>query len=120
MTADPFLDRIARVRERFATSLAGKIDETCAAIPHLWDVAPSAAATAAEAYRCMHGIVGVGPSVGFPGCGNAAHEVEAVLKPPKQERRGLTAEEIARLTSALQALREVAARELESFQPVQS
>ena len=120
MTADPFLDRIARVRERFATSLAGKIDETCAAIPRLRDIAPSAAAAAEAAYRCMHGIVGVGPTVGFPCSGNAAHEVEAILKPPKQERRGLTADEIARLTCALQALREVAARELESFHSLQS
>lgn len=115
MTADPFIDRIARVRERFAMSLAGKIDETCEAIPQLFDAAPAAAAAVAEAYRCIHGIVGVGPTVGFPASGKAAYDVEAVLKPPQRERRGLTADEIERLTKGLKVLRDVAARELQSF-----
>jgi chemotaxis protein histidine kinase CheA len=115
MTADPFTDRIARVRARFATTLAGKIDNTCAAIPHLSDADPAAAVAVAEAYRCVHGIVGVGPTVGFPASGSAAHEVEAVLRPPQQQQRGLTADEIALLTKTLQALREVAAGELQSF-----
>ncbi len=115
MTADPFTDRLARVRTRFATTLAGKIDETCAAIPNLSDVAPAAAAAVAEAYRCVHGIVGVGPTVGFPASGNAAHDVEDILRPPQQERRGLTADEILLLTKTLKVLREVAARELQSF-----
>jgi chemotaxis protein histidine kinase CheA len=120
MTADPFTDRIARVRDRFATTLAGKVDETCAAIPHLSYVAPSAAVAVAEAYRWVHGIVGVGPTVGFPASGNAAHDVENVLRTAQQERRGLTADEIALLTKTLQVLREVAARELQSFHALRS
>jgi len=115
MTADPFLDRLARVRARFAMTLAGKIDETSAALPRLAGAAPAAALAVAEAYRCVHGIVGVGPVVGFAASGNAAHEVEDILRPPQQERRGLTADEIAALAAALQVLREVAARELQSF-----
>ena len=31
-------------------------------------------AAVGEAYRCMHGIVGVGPTVGFPSTGRAAHD----------------------------------------------
>jgi len=120
MTTDPFIDRLARVRTRFAGTLAGKIDETCATIPQLLDAGPAAAAAVAEAYRCVHGIVGVGPTVGFPASGKAAHDVEDVLRPPQQQRRGLSAEEIARLTAALQVLREAAARELQSFQSLQS
>ncbi|MGA3308693.1 MAG: hypothetical protein ABSD08_08770 [Xanthobacteraceae bacterium] len=120
MTADPFTDRLARVRDRFATTLAGKIDETCAAIPNLSDAKPAAAAAAAEAYRCVHGIVGVGPTVGFPASGNAARDVEGVLRPPQQERRGLTADEISLLTKTLEVLREVAARELQSFHSLPS
>jgi chemotaxis protein histidine kinase CheA len=115
MTADPFTDRIARVRNRFATTLAGKIDETCAAIPHLAGVAPGAVIAVAEVYRCVHGIVGVGPTVGFPASGSAAHDVEDVLRAPRQEQRGLTVEEITSLTKALQVLRDVTARELQSF-----
>jgi HPt (histidine-containing phosphotransfer) domain-containing protein len=120
MTADPFTDRLARVRARFAAALAGKIDETCAAIPQFSEVAPTAAVVVAEAYRCVHGIVGVGPTVGFPASGRAAHDVEDVLRPPQQQSRGLTAEEVARVTEALQELREVAARELQSFHLVRS
>jgi hypothetical protein len=90
MTADPFTDRLARVRDRFATTLAGKIDPTCAAIP-------AEADSVAEAYRCVHGI-----------------------RPPQREGRGLTADEIAVLTKTLQPLREVAARELQSFHSVRS
>jgi chemotaxis protein histidine kinase CheA len=118
MTADPFTDRLARVRDRFATTLVGKIDQTQAAIPHLAGADAAAANAAAEAYRCVHGIVGVGPTVGFPASGHAAHDVEDVLRPPQQQRRGLTADEVALLTKALQTLREVAARELHSFNSV--
>jgi HPt (histidine-containing phosphotransfer) domain-containing protein len=120
MTADPFADRLARVRARFSAALAGKIDDACAAIPQFSDVLPAAAAAVADAYRCVHGIVGVGPTVGFPASGRAAHEVESILRPPQQQRRGLSAEEIARLAVALQTLREVAARELQSLKSIKS
>jgi hypothetical protein len=120
MSSDPFTDSIVRVRKRFATTLAGKIDETCAAIPRLSDVAPAAAAAVAEAYRCVHGIVGVGPTVGFLISGSAARDVESILRSPQQQRRGLTAGELAQLTKTLQALREAAARELQTFKSLQS
>ena len=114
MTFDPFTDRLARVRDRFAATLTSKIDGTWAAIPQFPDAVPAAAAAVAEAYRCVHGIVGVGPTVGFPASGKAAHDVEDILRGPQQERRGLSAEEIARLSEALQVLRDVATRELQS------
>jgi HPt (histidine-containing phosphotransfer) domain-containing protein len=117
MTADPFTDRIARVRIRFAATLSAKIDDVCAAIPQFPDTAPKAAAAVGDAYRCVHGIVGVGPTVGFPASGKAARDVEDVLRPPQQQRRGLSADEVARVTAMLQILREVAARELQTFNP---
>ncbi len=119
MAADPFMDRLARVRDRFATTLTGKIDETRAAIPQLSYAFPSAAAAVADAYRCVHGMVGVGPTVGFPATGNAARDVENVLRTAQQERRGLTDHEIALLTKKLQLLRAVADRELRPFYPVE-
>jgi len=115
---DPFTERLGRVRDRFAASLDAKIDATCAAIPQLQAAEPVAAAAVEEAYRCIHGMVGVGPTVGFPATGRAAREVENVLRPPRQEARGLNAEELALLTQTLQALREAAARELQSIQGV--
>jgi HPt (histidine-containing phosphotransfer) domain-containing protein len=113
MTVDPFTDRLGRVRIRFAASLAAKIDDTCAAIQQFSDTTAAAAAVA-EAYRCVHGIVGVGPTVGFPASGKAAREVEDILRAPQQQRRGLFTDEIERLSESLRALREVAARELQS------
>jgi chemotaxis protein histidine kinase CheA len=118
MTADPFLDRIARVRRRFVSTLQGKIDDACMAAPMLSDAAPAAPACVAEAYRCMHGIVGIGPTVGFPSTGRAAREVEDVLKGPYQNRRGLTSDEVALVRRRLQALRETAARELQTCDAV--
>jgi chemotaxis protein histidine kinase CheA len=115
MTTDPFLDRLSQVRDRFAARLASRIEETHAAIPQLSDAAPAAVAAVDEAYRCIHGIVGVGPTVGFPQSGRAAHVVENVLRSPRSENRGLTIGEIRALTQALQELHETAARELKSF-----
>src|SRR5579863_7357864 len=117
MMSDPFTDRLARVRARFAGSLTGKIDETCASIAGLSDVAPGAAQSVAEAYRRIHGIVGVGPTVGFPESGAAAQEVEQTLRAAQQQQRGLTAEEIAQLEANLKLLRDVAGRELQTINP---
>jgi len=117
MTMDPFADRLARVRHRFVSTLAGKIDDTYAALPNLSQIAPAASAAVSEAYSRMHGLVGIGPAVGFPGTGRAAHDVEDVLRSPYRDGRGLTAEEIATLTDSLQALREIASRELRSLHP---
>jgi len=115
MTVDPFTDRLAKVRHRFVSSLEGKIEDAFGAVAKLSAVAPEAAATVGEAYRCMHGIVGIGPTVGFPSTGRAAREVEDVLRSPYHDGRGLTSQEAALFMQRLDALREVAARELQSF-----
>lgn len=118
MTDDIFADRVAKVRQRFVATLEAKIEETSASLPKLGGVAPAdtAAAAVAEAYRAMHAIVGIGRTVGFPDTGRAAHEVEDVLRPPHQAGRALSDDEISHLKDSLQALRAVAARELQSFQ----
>jgi len=120
MTSDPFTDRLARVRARFASTLTGKIDDTRASITGLSDAAPGGAQSVAEAYRRIHGIVGVGPTVGFPQSGAAAHEVEQILRAAQQRQRGLTDEEIAQLKANLELLRDVAGRELQSIGSIQA
>jgi chemotaxis protein histidine kinase CheA len=118
MTDDIFADRVARVRQRFVSTLEAKIDETCAALPDLADITPgTGAAAVAEAYMRIHGIVGIGRTVGFPDTGRAAHDVEDVLRPPYHAKRGLTADELSLLENSLQALRTVAVRELQTSQP---
>ncbi len=120
MTIDAFADRLARVRQRFVSTLQGKIENAAASIPQLADVASSGAAAAVgETYRCVHGIVGVGPTVGFPATGRAAREVENLLKDPYRNGRGLTGEEIDDLTKRLRALHDAAAGELHSFLAVE-
>jgi hypothetical protein len=42
------------------------------------------------------------------------------LRSPQQQGRGLTADEIVKLTKMLHALRDIAARELQSFNPTES
>ncbi len=118
MTDDIFADRVAKVRQRFVATLEAKIEETSAALPKLGGIAPAdtAVAAVAEAYRAMHAIVGIGRTVGFPDTGSAAHEVEDVLRPPYHAGRGLNDAEISHLKDLLQALRTIAARELQSFQ----
>jgi chemotaxis protein histidine kinase CheA len=117
MTDDIFADRVAKVRQRFVSSLGEKIETTYAAIPVLGGTEPTAVAAAAEAYRCIHGIVGIGRTVGFPDIGTAAHNVEDVLRPSYHAQRGLTDDEISHLKTSLQTLREVATRELQSNSP---
>jgi chemotaxis protein histidine kinase CheA len=118
MSADPFADRLARVRHRFVSTLAAKIDDAEAAMPALRPTAPMAAAAVGEGYRVMHGIVGIGPTVGFPDTGRAARAVEDVLRPAYQSGRELTDGEFQLFKERLQALRQVAARELQSFSSV--
>jgi chemotaxis protein histidine kinase CheA len=118
MTVDAFADRLARVRHRFVSTLEGKIDEAYAAVPKLSDIAPEAAATVAEGYRRIHGIVGIGSTVGFPATGRAARDVEDVLRGAYHDRRGLTADEILNFKKSIHALREAAARELQSVAAV--
>lgn len=118
MTVDPYTDRLARVRHRFVSTLEGKIEDAYGAVPKLSAVAPTASASVAEAYRCMHGIVGIGPTVGFPSTGRAAREVEDVLRSPHRDGRGLTSDEVSLFMTRLHALREAATRELRLFYSV--
>ena len=115
MAVDPFTERLARVRERFVSALESKIEDTCAAIPDLSGETPAVRETVGETYRRVHGIVGIGPTVGFAGTGRAARRLESILLMPHKAGRGLTIEEIAACKEALHTLREAAASELQSF-----
>ena len=100
------------------STLEGKIDDAYAAVPKLSDIAPEAAATVAEGYRRIHGIVGIGPTVGFPATGRAARNVEDVLRGAYQDQRGLTADEILSFKKSIHVLREAATHELQSVSAV--
>jgi hypothetical protein len=114
VSEDRFNERLAAVRQRFASALAGKITDTYAAIPNLTGDKAGAVEAVAETYRRVHGICGVGPSVGFVMTGDAARNVEAILLPPFRAKRGLNAEEVARLERTLGALWDAARAELQT------
>jgi chemotaxis protein histidine kinase CheA len=118
MTVDPFADRVARVRSRFVSTLERKIDGSFAAVPKLYGDGSDATAAVGDAYRCLHGIVGIGPTVGFPETGRSAREAEDVLRAAQHDSRGLTADEVERFRKSLQALREAATRELQFLNPL--
>jgi HPt (histidine-containing phosphotransfer) domain-containing protein len=115
MSIDIFADRLARVRRRFVSTLQGRIDDTSGSLDKLAATAPAAATAVGEVYRCVHGIVGVGPTVGFPATGRAARGVEDVLRPAQNERRGLSEEEMARAKERLIELRAAAESEMQAF-----
>ena len=116
MTTEAFAERLARVRHRFVSTLESKINDTDAVISNLSAKAPKAAVSVGDTYRSIHGVVGVGPTVGFPSIGRAARDVESVLRGPYENRRGLSDDEILLLRRRLHALREAASRELQVFQ----
>ena len=115
MSLDIFADRLARVRRRFVSTLQGRIDDTSASLDKLAAKAPGAGMAVGEAYRCVHGIVGVGPTVGFPATGRAAHDVEDLLRPAQNDSRGLSEGEMLLLKQRLDELRGAAAREIQDF-----
>jgi hypothetical protein len=117
MGVDPLAERLARVRQRFASGLEGMIEITYASIPNLSGTSSAVIDAVGEAYRRMHGIVGIGSMVGFAVTGRAARSVENILLLPHQTERGLTIEEIFLFENALRVLREAAASELQSLYP---
>jgi chemotaxis protein histidine kinase CheA len=119
MTADPFAERLARVQHRFVSTLETKIDDAYAAMPKLTDRGAEGVAAVDALYRSMHSVVGVGSTVGFPATGQAAHDLENVLRQAQLDGRALAADEIELFKTCLHALREAATRELQSFNAVQ-
>jgi chemotaxis protein histidine kinase CheA len=112
VSTDEFAERLAKVRQRFVSSLPSKIDETYAALPHLAGDDVTVVPTVSETYRRIHGISGIGLTVGFIKTGQAARDLETVLLAPYRERRGLAATELDDFKKALDALQEAAHREL--------
>ena len=111
MHADQFETRLARVRHRFATTLEGKITNAVVTADHM-SRSVDGVMQVSESYRNLHGICGIGPTVGFTATGEAAHVAEAALMQAYRESRGLTQTEVLSLKKALERLRVAAASEL--------
>jgi hypothetical protein len=112
MHADQFEIRLARVRHRFATTLESKIDDAVISANRMSRSDDGVVKHISDSYRHLHGICGIGPTVGFSATGEAAHFAEAALMQAYRESRGLTDKEVLSLKKALEHLRVVAASEL--------
>ena len=113
MHTDQFEVRLAIVRHRFATTLESKIEAAVVSADHMSRGGKEGFVKhISESYRRLHGICGIGPTVGFSATGEAAHFAEATLMQAHREERGLTEKEVLNLKKALEHLRVVAASEL--------
>ena len=112
MHADQFETRLAIVRHRFATTLESKITDAVVSADHMSGSGDGVVNQVSTSYRHLHGICGIGPTVGFTATGEAARAAEVTLMQAYRERRGPTQTEVTSLKQALQRLRVAAASEL--------
>jgi chemotaxis protein histidine kinase CheA len=110
---DRFANRLAKVRERFMSSVEGKVTDTYVMFPKLLG-GTAAAGALAETYRRIHGICGVAETVGFVQTGRTAQKLDTILLVAHQARRGLTADEMTLAQKALHALRDATRLELQT------
>src|ERR1700726_2413308 len=105
MHADQFETRLAIVRHRFATTLESKITDAVISADHMSGSGDGVVNQVSDSYRHLHGICGIGPTVGFAATGAAARAAEATLMQALREKRGLTEREVLSLKKALENLR---------------
>ena len=109
-----FALRIDKIRARFALRLAGKIQETDAALSRMVGGGSDAVEAVAVAYRWFHDVSGTGLTLGFKMTGQEASNCAAILVDPFRSGRGLSPDELASLTITLEALRIAALQEVQS------
>jgi hypothetical protein len=112
MYADQFETRLARVRHRFATTLESKIKDAFISADRMRRGDGGVVKHVSESYRSLHGICGIGASVGFAATAEAARAAEGALMQAHSESRGLTEGEVLILKKSLQCLRVAASSEL--------
>lgn len=113
MEVTEFTERLALIRQRFAASLLGKVDDSFAALPILSDTDACAIEAIVVTHRKLHEMCGIAPSIGFVATGKAARAAEAVLREPAKIKRPLTSEEIVAFASDIDKLRTAAQSDLQ-------
>ncbi len=112
MHADQFETRLAIVRHRFAVTLESKITDAAVSAVHMSGSGDGVTKHVSKSYRLLHGICGIGPTVGFTATSEAAHAAEVALMPAHHESREPTQTEVLILKKALARLRVAATSEL--------
>lgn len=112
MEADEFSERLARIRQRFATTLNSKVDDNFACLSKLSKKDADAIETIVVTHRKLHEMCGIAPSIGFAATGKAARSAEAVLREAVRFKRSLTPDELAAFIAQIDSLRIAAQSEL--------
>ena len=115
MTADTFIDHVARVRARFAANLPGKITDSFADLEKLSGGGAGTIESMILVRRRLHEIYGIAPTLGFVATGKAARSAETAIREAAEAKRAATPAEIAALKSELERLRTTATDELQDF-----
>jgi hypothetical protein len=111
-----FAARIDCVRVRFASKLPDKIQLTAAALPRMIENGSGAEDVVVNAYRWIHDISGIAPTVGFEATGRSARSCDAIVVGPHRAQRGLSAAELALLMESLGSLRDTAQAETQAME----
>jgi chemotaxis protein histidine kinase CheA len=112
--ADPFVERMAQVRARFASRLNDRLTSLDAALPGLIGGGQSVMEALAAAHRTAHDLCGVGPTIGFHETGRAARKVEQILLAALRAGRGLSSAEGDNVRDGIAALRMAGEADLQS------
>jgi chemotaxis protein histidine kinase CheA len=106
-----FADRLAALRQRFATQLDSRIAGMETAMLQRED---DDLDDLAHAHRDAHHLCGVGATLGFVGTGMVARSIEQILLAAVKAGRALTDDELPRLRAGIALLRSTASAELRS------
>ena len=101
MTTDDFTAKVALVRERFASTLPGKIADSFAALEKMAD-GGDAIETVITTHRRLHEMCGTAPTLGFEATGKAARLTETTIREAAKAKRAATPVEIAALKTELE------------------
>jgi hypothetical protein len=115
ITADDFAEHVARVRERFASTLTDKIADSLAALEKMSAGGSETIEIAIAANIRLHDMYGIAPTLGFEATGKAAGIARAAIREAAIAKRVPTPAEITALKTALEKLREAAAADLRNF-----
>ena len=115
MTADDFTVHVARVRERFASTLNSKIADNFAALEKMSASGSDSIEAVVATHRRLHEMYGVASTLGFNATGKAAGAARAAIREAAKAKRPPTAAEITALRRELEHLRDAAAADLRSF-----
>jgi hypothetical protein len=108
-----FAERIAKIRARFVSKLADKIQAAHAALVPLAGEGSAAIEAVSVTYRQFHDMSGISSTIGFDATGQVAKTLDALLLGPFRDQRGLRPDELIRLKEGLHALQIAALTEIQ-------